>query len=554
MQLQSLIVRLCLASVLLLQGFLVQAVDHRLSPQVQEVTVYRSGAKVSSVGSIKVTAGKSKVIFENLSPWFDPNSLQVRIKGSASLLSAVFQIKTPAPIPENPRAPVLRDSLLWLSDDMVRIRDEREVLNAEKVLIDRKMDQVGTGSDGPNHHISLTVAELRELSAFYRQRLGEIREQLLKLVIRERKLNELYLKLQQELQRIQPNSSNNTGEIVLQIETDAPQQLEITCNYLVSQAGWTPLYDLRSEGMEKPLRLLYKAKVFNGSGFDWKGVRLKLSTANPLANNDRPILTPIYVNYRIYTARTESNVQKDALYNMMQVPSAPLARDLERSAGGTYDDEVSDVFAPESTDELIANFDVKKPQDVLSDGQENIVELEEMDIPAAYEYHAVPKLDPAVFLLAKITDYGRYNLLPGVANVFYQDTYIGQTSLNPTTVSDTMLLSLGRDEQITIKRVQPKELTERKKIFSNTVKETYTYEIVVKNNKSIPVRVEILDQIPVSQQKEIVVELEDKDGAEYQEEFGKLKWELEVPANQNKRVRFTYTIKYPKGTQVSVGK
>ncbi|MBN8676725.1 MAG: DUF4139 domain-containing protein [Chitinophagales bacterium] len=554
MQLQSLIVRLCLASVLLLQGFLVQAVDHRLSPQVQEVTVYRSGAKVSSVGSIKVSAGKSKVIFENLSPWFDPNSLQVRIKGSASLLSAVFQIKTPAPIPENPRAPVLRDSLLWLSDDMVRIRDEREVLNAEKVLIDRKMDQVGTGSDGPNHHISLTVAELRELSAFYRQRLGEIREQLLKLVIRERKLNELYLKLQQELQRIQPNSSNNTGEIVLQIETDAPQQLEITCNYLVSQAGWTPLYDLRSEGMEKPLRLLYKAKVFNGSGFDWKGVRLKLSTANPLANNDRPILTPIYVNYRIYTARTESNVQKDALYNMMQVPSAPLARDLERSAGGTYDDEVSDVFAPESTDELIANFDVKKPQDVLSDGQENIVELEEMDIPASYEYHAVPKLDPAVFLLAKITDYGRYNLLPGVANVFYQDTYIGQTSLNPTTVSDTMLLSLGRDEQITIKRVQPKELTERKKIFSNTVKETYTYEIVVKNNKSIPVRVEILDQIPVSQQKEIVVELEDKDGAEYQEEFGKLKWELEVPANQNKRVRFTYTVKYPKGTQVSVGK
>lgn len=554
MQLQSLIVRLCLASVLLLQGFLVQAVDHRLSPQVQEVTVYRSGAKVSSVGSIKVSAGKSKVIFENLSPWFDPNSLQVRIKGSASLLSAVFQIKTPAPIPENPRAPVLRDSLLWLSDDMVRIRDEREVLNAEKVLIDRKMDQVGTGSDGPNHHISLTVAELRELSAFYRQRLGEIREQLLKLVIRERKLNELYLKLQQELQRIQPNSSNNTGEIVLQIETDAPQQLEITCNYLVSQAGWTPLYDLRSEGMEKPLRLLYKAKVFNGSGFDWKGVRLKLSTANPLANNDRPILTPIYVNYRIYTARTESNVQKDALYNMMQVPSAPLARDLERSAGGTYDDEVSDVFALESTDELIANFDVKKPQDVLSDGQENIVELEEMDIPAAYEYHAVPKLDPAVFLLAKITDYGRYNLLPGVANVFYQDTYIGQTSLNPTTVSDTMLLSLGRDEQITIKRVQPKELTERKKIFSNTVKETYTYEIVVKNNKSIPVRVEILDQIPVSQQKEIVVELEDKDGAEYQEEFGKLKWELEVPANQNKRVRFTYTVKYPKGTQVSVGK
>ena len=82
------------------------------------------------------------------------------------------------------------------------------------------------------------------------------------------------------------------------------------------------------------------------------------------------------------------------------------------------------------------------------------------------------------------------------------------------------------------------------------MKETYSFEIAVKNNKSIPLKIEILDQIPVSKQKDITVELEDKDGAIYNEDYGKLKWELEIPANQSKRLRFTYSVKYPKDKAV----
>jgi uncharacterized protein (TIGR02231 family) len=403
------------------------------------------------------------------------------------------------------------------------------------------------------------VAELRELSAFYRQRLAEIKERMLQLVIKERKTNELYQKIQQNLQKIQPNVANQTGEIVLKIESASAQAIDITCTYLVTQASWSPLYDLRSEGIGKPLRLVYKANVRNFSGFDWKAVKLHLSTANPLVNNDRPILNPVFVDFRVLYAyqQMDDRMKKDvATYNLAQAPAA--ARDMARSgaAEGASLEEVV-VFAPEAPAEergndFVTNFDLAKPQDILADGQDNVVTVDEQDVPADYEYHAVPKVEPAVFLLAKITDYGKYNLLPGTANIFYQDTYIGQTSVNPQTVADTLLLSLGRDEQITVKRVQPKDFTERRKIFSNTVKETYSYEITVKNNKSVPIKVEILDQVPVSKQKDIVVELEEKDGATFNEDFGKLKWELEIPANQNKRVRFTYSMKYPKDKNVGV--
>jgi N-terminal domain of unknown function (DUF4140) len=113
--------------------------ENRVTPIITEVTVYRNGAKVSSVATVKVPAGDAEIIFENLSPYFNANSLQVRIKGSATLNSAVFSLNSPGPGPESPRAPVLRDSLVLLGDEFVRIRDEREVLNSEDQVIVNKI-------------------------------------------------------------------------------------------------------------------------------------------------------------------------------------------------------------------------------------------------------------------------------------------------------------------------------------------------------------------------------------------------------------------------------
>ncbi len=214
--------------------------DNRVSPVISEVTVYRTGAKISSAATVRISAGKSEVIFENLSMYFNPNSLQVKIKGGATLIAATFQLKNPSPVPENPRAPILRDSIVLLGDEFVRIRDEREVLEQEKVVIDRKLDQIGTTTDGANSARTLTVAELRELSAFYRLRLMEIKERQLQLVIKERKTNELYQKLQQNLQKIQPNMGNSTGEIKLKVESETAQTIEIICTYLVQQRAGVP--------------------------------------------------------------------------------------------------------------------------------------------------------------------------------------------------------------------------------------------------------------------------------------------------------------------------
>jgi uncharacterized protein (TIGR02231 family) len=166
----------------------------------------------------------------------------------------------------------------------------------------------------------------------------------------------------------------------------------------------------------------------------------------------------------------------------------------------------------------------------------------------------VPKLDPSVFLIAKVTDYGQYNLIPAYASIFFEDTYIGQSFIDPKTVADTLALSLGRDENISIKRAKPIDIKSEKKIIGNTKKEVITYEITIKNNKRVAVLIEIFDQIPISRQKDIEIDVDKNElsGADYNKDFGKLSWRVKLEPNSSKRLRFGYSIKYPKDKVITV--
>lgn len=523
------------------------ATANHVTPTIKEVTIYRSGAKITSVARVSIPAGKSEVFFDNLSPYFNAQSLQVKLSGGVTLNAAVFQMKTPAPIPESPRIQKIRDSIVLINDSISAINDEIDIYNKEDAIISHNANLIGTIPDGKTDP-RLSVSELRELADFYRTRMLNLKKLIQSDQIALRNLNARIEQLNEELQKIYPNTANQTGEIVLKVESTTAQTVEIACTYLVQNAFWIPLYDLRSEGLDQPLKLVYKANVMNNTGFDWKNVKVTLSSAMPLVNNNRPILYPVFVDFRVQKSyQNEINNDMARSSNTYQLKELVSTR-----AGAKMANKPTDIIEEDEQEEFLTTFDIAKAQDIAADGQSNIITVEEKEMAAIYQYHAVPKVEPAVFLLAKIIDYGKYNLLPGTANIFFRETYVGQTTVNPNVTSDTLLLSLGRDDQITIKRVQPKDFTERKKILSNSIKEVYAFEITVKNNKTVPINIEFIDQIPISKQETIEVELLDKDGAEYAPTYGKLTWKLDIKPGQNKKVRFSYSMKYPKDKNVAI--
>jgi uncharacterized protein (TIGR02231 family) len=532
----------------------------RVKSTIKDATVYLTGAKLTSVANVSLTSGNTEVIFDNLPVGINPSSMQIRFKNgsNANLLSAKFRTRYVETASTDNR--VLRgmhDSITDFNDKFSTFNSEREILKGEENLIAQNQNRIGTGKDN-----SLSVNDLKELSTYYRTRLTEIKKRMQELVVEERKLREPFDELQKRYNELAQKKGKTSGEIVLAINSPMSQSLEIACIYIVGGARWTPQYDLRSEGTDKPLKLVYKAAITQNCGLDWSDIKLQVSTANPNISNERPILTPQYLDYQVVRAYAYQNQELGKKAKMeekdMSRSNTYVLSQTQSAARPAADTEVvDDIIATASGDEAMevaAIFDVALSQSIPSDGEEHIVRVQESDMKAVYEYHSVPKVDPAAFLLAKITDYGQYHLLPGVASIFYQDTYVGQSMIDPRTVGDTLLLSLGRDEAITIKRTKPVDVKSEKKIIGDTKKEVIEYEITIKNNKRAPISIEILDQVPISRQKDIAVEVDEKklSNADYNATYGKLLWKVTLEGNSSKKIRFGYTLKYPKNQTVGV--
>lgn len=222
-------------------------------------------------------------------------------------------------------------------------------------------------------------------------------------------------------------------------------------------------------------------------------------------------------------------------------------------AVATINEDAEDAYEPLETvireNQTTVEIEVEKPYTLLTNGEKLLVDLKTMELPASYEYFAVPKLDPSAFLIAQVTDWEQLNLLPGEANLYFEETFIGKTILDPVAFQDTLSISLGRDQGINIKREKVAQFSTKRNVGSN-VNESRAYQIQVRNSKSLPVKLTITDQIPVSVVSDITVSATELSGASKDDEKGFLTWKMELPAQGQKTLEFRYEVRYPRREKV----
>jgi uncharacterized protein (TIGR02231 family) len=203
--------------------------------------------------------------------------------------------------------------------------------------------------------------------------------------------------------------------------------------------------------------------------------------------------------------------------------------------------------------ELAAEFDIKQLYDIPANGQPYIVDVTAHTLNATFRYSCIPKMEREAFLLARITGWEDLDLVEGPANVYFGGTYVGQSYIYTRSVSDTLDLSFGRDKKLVVTRTKLKEFNQEK-ASGTTKKEIYSYEIVVKNTRKTPVEVELMDQIPVSQETDIIVETQELSKGVLDPATGFVTWHLNIPPGEQVKVVLTYSIKYPKNKQVNTRK
>lgn len=213
--------------------------------------------------------------------------------------------------------------------------------------------------------------------------------------------------------------------------------------------------------------------------------------------------------------------------------------------------ETGNVAVPVVVEEntTSAEFEIGIPYTIRSDDNPTVVDIAEHEIEVIYEYYTAPGYTPRAFLTAHLTEWEQYNLLPGPLNLFFNNTYVGQTSINPQMASDTLSISLGQDQGLVIERKQSSEFS-RRQFIGNRKTDIRAYEISIRNNKSVPVSILVEDQIPVSIDSDIDITLEESGGGVFNERTGVLQWRLDLASGESEKLIFRYTVKYPKGRQV----
>lgn len=505
--------------------------------KITHVTVFLNRAQVTREVKTRIDAGKTDLVLKGLTSNLDQQSIQVAGKGNFTILGIAHrqnylnEFNTPAPLK------TLRDSLDYTQRQLALENSRKEILNKEEQML-LSNQKIG----GANQN--LTVAELKAMADFYRSRLGEIVTTRMKQDLQIKKLNEKIVKLQQQINEQNDLYGRNTSEIVITVSANDAATADLTVNYIVANAGWYAVYDLRAINTKSPVQLSYKANVFQGTGEEWKNVRLKLSTANPNLGGLKPELAAWYLNFYqpMYEKRLAGRAPGVAVH---RAPAPEMAKeevlmDADAKAAESVADFVSTIQTSLNTE-----FDIALPYTVNSSNKPTLVDIRNHELKADYTYSVAPKLDADAFLLARATGWEDFSLLPGEANVFFEGTFVGKSYIDPNNIKDTLSVSLGRDKRIVVKREKLKDFSSKKLIGSNQ-RENYAYEISVRNTKTEAVKLIIEDQIPVSQNSQIEVTVGDVGGARYNQNTGKLVWEISLQPNESKKVVYKFEVKYPK--------
>lgn len=509
----------------------------RQNVKIDHVTVFLSGAELSSSSKVTLSAGENTILFTNIAGNVNQQSLNIGADNDVVIQSASFQNNFLVAETLSPKGKELKDSIETIEASRAGTTNMLTVTNEQIAILSQNKQVTGANT-------GLSVAELTKLLDLVKTRLAGLLSEKDKLTNTLKKTDERLALLRLQLDLEQKKDFQPGGQLLVKFYAPKATTAYVNLSYVVPNAGWTPTYDLRVENLKDPVKLFYKANVYQNSGVKWDDVKITLSTGNPNEGAQAPVLSPWYLSFLQPTYRTQGYLNT---YNAAPAAVADLMNeDVKQKSLGSMNQHVTVDNSGINT-----SFDIDLPYTIPTDGQTHLIAIKNYELPATYRYYAVPKIDRDAFLQAQVTNWEDLNLMPATTNIFYEGSYVGQGYIDMRNIKDTMNISLGRDKKIIIRRERDKELRSVKTIGTN-IKESFVYTVSLRNTRKEAVNITILEQLPISNDKDIVVEDADTDNGGYDETTGEVKWTLQLKPNDIQKKHVGFTVKYPKGKSINL--
>ena len=504
---------------------------------IKHVTVYPDRAQVTHETIVDIPAGRSLLKLGGLSPYIDVQSIQVKGYGNFVILSVNHQNNYLQNLEELPEIKSIRSQIEGLQ---LKVEDEKAALavlkEKEAFLIANRAILV--------KEATFSLDQLRNVMELYTNNMDQVTMTTLKKNRLIKDYEKQIAVLQKQIADRIGKQQLPSGEISISVNSEKPVSAKFTMAYVVTNTGWYPSYDIRVDDITKPVSIFYKANVFQNTGVEWKDVRLSFSNATPWVSGNVPVLYPWFVDF--YNP-VPVIVRRNALGAKRS--EAPVLAQAAEDKMMVMEMEASPVEVEKQVGQTTITFDVAIPYTIAADGKVQTIEIQRTTSPAEYKYVTVPKVSTHAYLTANITDWASQNLQGGEATLYFENTFVGKSSLNVDQLTDTMVLSLGTDNSILVKREKQKDFTNRKIIGANKT-EFYSFLITIRNNKTQTVKITLNDQIPVSSNSGISVDPVELSGGKLNPQSGQIKWDMEIKPQETKKVVLTYSVKYPKDKTV----
>ena len=518
----------------------VGAAELDVSSAVDAVTVYPDGASVTRVIILDLPAGENAAVIKDFPLTLDPSSLRVEGEAGAKLTIGAIDARPPRAAPPV-NLPELDKRIEALKDQRGNLQGAINAATARRKFAERFADTspAGIGDKGEARPIS----EWRAAFAAVAEEVASADSAIRDAERKQRDLDRDIARAEQERSQRPPSKI----EVRIDLTVAAATKATLRVTYAVRNARWTPLYDARLDTGTKErkpaLELVRRAEITQSTGEDWSNVALSVSTLRTARGGNAPDLNSLIVQY----PRSPQPVPMAAVGGL---DSRAPARSVSKAA-----DSVAERAEEQQATAEVGSFQVMfriagRVSVGASEGVKSL-RVSTATIAPDLAVRAAPVKDPTAFLEASFKQTEDAPLLPGRVSIYRDGAFVGRGQIAAAGKDETVRLGFGADDKIRIERTVVKRNEGSAGLIVTTSKtDERSFKTTVRNGHDFPIRIAIEDQLPVSENEEIQVEMLSSTtpptATNLRDRRGVLEWAYEAKPGELRDIAFAWRVRWPK--------
>jgi uncharacterized protein (TIGR02231 family) len=524
-----------------------RATDVDATSAVDAVIVYPDGASVTRVITLDVPAGDNSAVLKDFPLTLDPASLRVEADAGAGAKLTIGAIDSRPPRAAPPaNLPEIDKRIEALKDQRGDLQGAIDAATARRKFAERfaETSPAGIGDKG----------EARPL-AEWRAAFTAVSEEVASAEAAIRDAKRQQRDLDREIARLQADRADKPpSRLEVRIDLAAAQATHATLRvtYSVRNARWSPLYDARldtgTKDRKPALELVRRAEITQNTGEDWSNVALSVSTVRTARGGSAPDLNSLIVQYpQVLAQPAPAPMGAAAFDNKRELArSAPMLKAMEPS-----DERAEEQQAAAEVSGFQVMFRIPGRVSLGAGEGAKALRVSTANIAPDLAVRAVPVKDPTGYLEASFRQGEDAPLLPGRVGIYRDGAFVGRGQMAAASKDETVRLGFGADDKVKIERTTVKRNEGSAGLIVTTSKtDERAFKTTVRNGHDFAIHVAIEDQLPVSENEDIQVEmlpsstpptatnLRDKRGVE--------QWAFEAKPGEVRTIDFAWRVRWPK--------